>query len=76
MGYLNSWEVTVQQRKGFPSEKKKMMLMPVETRKGIEVTGNKIYTKLLCLNDFLYSEFLCEDSSIPFNCFWCQVLFE
>ena len=52
MGYLNSWETTVQQQKGFPSEKKKMMFMPVETRKGIEVTGNKIYTKLLCLNDF------------------------
>ena len=39
MGYLRSWEDMVAKRKGFSNKQKKMMLMPKETRQGIEVTG-------------------------------------
>jgi len=31
LGYLNSWETSVKQRKGFSAKQKKMMLMPEET---------------------------------------------
>ena len=40
MGYLNSWEDSVNLRKGV-SDKQKMMLMPNGTHQGIAVTGNK-----------------------------------
>ena len=39
LGYLDDWENSVQKREGFSNKQKSMMLMPVETRQGIRVTG-------------------------------------
>ena len=39
LGYLSTWEESVRKQKGFEDKTKKMMLMPDETRQGIEVTG-------------------------------------
>ena len=49
MGYLKNWEDTVAKRQGFAKMQQKMMLIPIETRQGIEVTGEFISHIRNCL---------------------------
>ena len=49
MGYLRNWADTVAKRQGFSKKQQKMMLMPIETRQGIEVTGEFISHIRNCL---------------------------
>ena len=41
MGYLEKWEESVTQREGYKDLKNEqnMMLLPLETRQGIQITG-------------------------------------
>ena len=39
LGYLNEWEESVEQRTGFTSSQKNMMLLSRETIEGLRTTG-------------------------------------
>jgi len=37
--YLDDWEKSVEQRKGFNKDEKKVMVISLETRTGLRITG-------------------------------------
>ena len=39
LGYLKSWENSVQQRQGFTKAQRELMLLSRETREGLQITG-------------------------------------
>jgi len=50
--YLEDWEKSVNEREGFSSKEKEMMLMPRETRLGITVTGIAIIMSITLNYDY------------------------
>ena len=54
MTYLDSWEKSVSQRKGFDKKEKEMMLLSRQTREGLRLTG-KFYNHAYACSLFLFS---------------------
>lgn len=54
LGYLNEWEVSVEQRPGFTSSQKNMMLLSRETIEGLRTTGRFLSAIINVINVLKY----------------------
>ena len=78
MGYLEKWEDGVRQREGFKDLKNQqnMMLLPLETRQGIQITGTFCTNIIPYYIATLCSEIFCGDCSVPFHHSWSRSILQ
>ena len=78
MGYLEKWEKSVTQREGYKDLKNEqnMMLLPLETRQGIQITGIFYTNNCISIISTLCSEFFCGDCAVPFYHPRCRIILQ
>ena len=55
LGYFSNWEAGVQDRPGFTTAQKALMLLSKETREGLQMTGTYICSLCVSSHNFIHA---------------------